>query len=150
MKTMIIRIVLFSLFMGSSVCMADVEMNQITASDKAFFEQVRKAILADDFEWFSQAISYPIELHLNRKELHVKTKKELKKHTSVIFNKHLKKVIRAQSADSLFKNWQGIMVGQGDLWFSEVGEKVGNDGGLTWVYRITAINQTPDSEPPKK
>lgn len=129
---------------------ADTEMYSVTASDKAFFEQIRKAILTDDAEWFSGAVSYPIELHLKKGTLHLARKADLKKHASLIFDERLKSLVRNQSASSLFKNWQGVMIGDGELWFSEVGAKTGQEGGLAWEYRITALNFDTQINAPKK
>jgi hypothetical protein len=112
--------------------------NPITASDKAFFEQIQEAILKDDIEWLSNSVSYPVDVHLNKRNLHLENREDFKKHASDIIDKDLKSVTRNQSANKLFKNWQGIKlkIGHGELWFSQVGER----SGLSWVYRITAIN----------
>jgi hypothetical protein len=117
---------------------ADFHMFPITVSDKAFFEQIKKAVLADDVEWFSEAVSYPIVLRPGKGEIKLKNKNDFKEHAALIFTTHRKSVVRNQLPDSLFKNWQGVMIGDGEIWFSEVGKKTEN--GNVWVYRIIAIN----------
>lgn len=45
----------------------------------------------------------------------------------------VRNAITAQRYATLFANWQGVMIGDGEVWFSGVGD--GN------TVRITAINQ---------
>lgn len=140
MKSIIIA---FFIFLGALVsCRADADFYSITSGDKAFFEQIKKAVLADDFDSFSAVVAYPIELYfagerrLQPKSARIRTKAELKKYKSAIFCERLKSAVRNQTADSLFKNWQGRMVGNGELWF----DQRQNIGQTNWTYRITAIN----------
>lgn len=114
------------------------DMYPVTAADKAFFEQIRKAILTEDVKWFSEAIGYPIVLRTSSGEIKLKDKRDFKEHSALVFNARLKSTVRKQSPDSLFKNWQGVMIGNGEIWFSEVGEKTNT--GTVWVYRIIGIN----------
>lgn len=55
-----------------------------------------------------------------------------------IFSSALKGDVLHQSSESLFKNWQGVMIGNGDIWFSELGEMKGTN--IVWRYQITTIN----------
>lgn len=129
---------------------ADTDFYPVTASDRAFFEHVRKAVLADDIEQFSEAVSFPIVLRSGGKELKLENKRDFKQHAALILTTRLKSVVRKQSPDSLFKNWQGVMIGQGEIWFSEVEETGQGNGQVTKMQRIIAINQVPDKSPPKK
>ena len=110
----------------------------ITASDKDFFGQIRNAVLTDNIDWFAKAVAYPIALRSGGHEITVRNKQAFKKRAKLVFNEHLKSVVRSQSADTLFKNWQGVMIGDGVIWFSEVIEKGQKQQG--WVFRIVAIN----------
>ncbi|MEW5716956.1 hypothetical protein AB1462_32420, partial [Pseudomonas sp. SB113] len=49
-----------------------------------------------------------------------------------IVTSKVKQAIAGQTYATLFANWQGVMIGDGELWFSGVGD--GN------VVKITAIN----------
>ena len=139
MKMLIARALLLSLLFVTRSG-AGGEMYPITQSDRAFFEQVRKAILADDVKWLARALFYPFDVHLKKRKLHLDDSRAFEKNASLILDRHLKSVVQKQSADSLWKNWQGVMVGQGELWFSQGGGKTGKQGGRTWVYHIIAIN----------
>jgi hypothetical protein len=150
MKTKIICIILASVLFGTFASSAGEDLYPVTASDKAFFKQVQKAVLVQNWEWVSAAVSYPIDVYLNKGTLRIATKEELKKRMPLIFGEHLKQVIRAQTEASLFKNWQGVMIGQGEIWFSEVEEKNQKDGRLTKTQRIIAINRITDKGSSKK
>ena len=138
----IFLLTLLSTPLAPSVSIAEADAYQITSGDKAFYEQIKKAILAEDFDSFAAAVAYPIELYfagerrLQPSSTRVRTKAQLKKYKSVILDEHLKDVVRRQSADSLFKSWRGIMVGNGEIWFDQVQCK----GSTNWTYRIIAIN----------
>ena len=138
---------MFSLLFGSYACKAEEGFYQVTASDKAFFKQVQKAVLAEDWEWLSTSIAYPIEVQLKKGTVRLKTKEELKKSARLIFDEGLKKVVQDQSEATLFKNWQGVMIGQGEIWFSDVGKTDQKSGQLT---KIIAINRIADKGTPHK
>lgn len=112
--------------------------DSVTASDIAFFEEVKRSVLTEDVKWFSGALSYPVTLKSQKGDIQLKNPGDVKKNASLIFTPEIKAALRAQSPQALFKNWQGVMVGDGQLWFAEVAEK--SDKGKRWVYRITALN----------
>ena len=126
-------------------------MYPVSTADKAFFERVRKAVLEDDVEWLSQAlVSYPFTVGLEAGQIKLKSEKDLKKHAKTIFNAKLKEAVRNQSPDTLFKNWQGVMIGNGVIWFSETEQK--DKGATVLVCRIIAIYVPADqpNKTPKK
>jgi hypothetical protein len=53
----------------------------------------------------------------------------------------MKKVVRDQSAESLFQNSVGLMVGDGEIWFGQIGVTKGNK--MVWEYKILAISVPP-------
>jgi hypothetical protein len=112
----------------------------VTQSDKAFFQQIKKAIATNDFIWLSKAVSYPLDVQLANKVLHLANEADFKKNARTILTEQLKSVVNQQPADSLFKNWQGVMIGRGQIWFTQVGEESGKGQPLIWVYKIVAFN----------
>lgn len=115
------------------------EMYPITTSDKAFFESIRNAILANDVEWLSIAVSYPIVLRSSKGEFKLENKGDLKARFTLIATPRVKSVVRNESPASLFKNWQGVMVGNGEIWFSEIAQ-TDEQGHQRWVQKIVALN----------
>ena len=43
---------------------------------------------------------------------------ELLKRYREVFNDNVVRAMKAQEPDTLFANWQGVMVGDGQIWFS--------------------------------
>jgi hypothetical protein len=109
--------------------------NSVTAADKDFFRQIRRAILVDDVEWLSKAMSYPAVLDTSTGKVKLRNANDFKKHAKLILSSQLKSVVRNQSPDALFKNWQGVMAGDGEVWFDQ--EKTKKEE--RWVHRIHAL-----------
>jgi hypothetical protein len=55
-----------------------------------------------------------------------------------IFNKKVTEAVERQSYDSLFKNWRGVMIGNGEIWFTTA-SPVENDPTKDIIY-IIGIN----------
>jgi len=122
----------------ASITWAQESFYPITPSDKALFGQIRNAILTDNIDWLANSVSYPTVLRPGGHEIRVSSKRALKKRAKLFLNEHLKSIVRTQSPDTLFKNWQGVMIGDGEIWFSEVVEKGQKQRG--WMFRVIAIN----------
>jgi hypothetical protein len=123
-------------------CKADADFYPLTDADKAFYMRIKRAVLAEDFDSFSEAISYPMDIHLKQGKVTIKNKKQLKRYKWLFFGPQFKKIFQTQSKDALFKNWQGVMIGRGDIWFGEIDESGGRSGSPEWIYKIITINDT--------
>jgi len=142
MRPLILGVIFLVLWCAGVQLQADTNsIYPVTPADKAFFELIRSSILSTNIESLSQAISYPILVRTGSRELKLRSKKDLKEQAAFIFSARLKAVVQKQSPDELFKNWQGVMVGDGEIWFSPVGEGSGSEH--RWVYRILALNLMP-------
>jgi len=123
------------------VCAAAAQTNEfkmflVTPGDKSFYEKIKKAVLTNDVEWLSEVISYPIELKQDGKNVTLNSSSDFKKYSASFLTPYLKSAVQSQSPDSLFKNWQGVMIGNGAVWFSSVKEEPNDD----WKHRIIGIN----------
>ena len=137
MRTLIIAIALLSCSFLSLNATPD--FYPLLPSDQIYFRQIQKAVSANDVKWLSRALGgYPFTVNLPSGCIKLKNEEDLKENFAAIFNIKLKEEIRSQSQDSLFKNWQGTMIGNGEIWFSEVGETNGNK--TVWSYQIIGIN----------
>jgi len=114
----------------------------LTKADKAYFQQLQHAVLTDDEKWISkEVVQYPFFVNMPTGTFKLKNEKELKRDFKSIFCPKIKKAVARQSSDSLFKNWQGLMVGDGEMWFGQIG--VTNGDKMVWEYKILAINVPP-------
>ncbi len=100
-----------------------------------FAASIRKEILSGDFKSLAQKIAFPIvidgSLYTNREEfLSADFVKEP--------DKAFLETIEQASTQNLFCNWQGIMLGNGEVWFAEVSDAT--DSSAPSKLRIIAFN----------
>lgn len=127
--------------LGDNQQFSEVNIYPLLASDKLFFLQIRKAVLTNDIKWLSEAVlKYPFAIKVAGKTIKLKDKKDFVEHAKLILQPMFKSVVSQQSPETLSKNWEGIMVGNGVIWFTEVEEK-----DLRVTYRILSIF-VPDGE----
>ena len=111
------------------------EVFPVTEADKQFLSQVSDAVKRQDVDWIAGHMAYPLSVTSSKGKRVVKTKEEF----ATIVKRELTASVRAKIAAGskklLFKNWQGVMIGDGVLWFSQY--RV-NDRE-PWEYRIAAI-----------
>jgi hypothetical protein len=134
MKTLMINLVILLLF--ATGARADSELNSVTSADRSFFEQIKRAVMTNDVEWLSGSIRYPLKVNFKSGSLMLENKEDFKKHSAAVLTGHLRSAVQNQSFDSLFKNWQGVMVGHGVIWFEQTKGKNDKD----FVYRIVGMN----------
>lgn len=99
---------------------------------RAFFEALQKAVAADDRKAVADRVDYPFRTRIEGKAVTVHNAASFVQHYERIVAAKVKRAITEQSYAKLFANWQGVMVGDGELWFAGVGK--------SGVVRITAIN----------
>ena len=141
-------LVLLALALPRFVVAAD--MYPITEADKKFLAEVLDAIHKKDVAWIAGHMSYPLSVTVSNRTYIVKSQKEF----APILSRELTDSIRTKIADAakepLFKNWQGVMVGDGLLWFSAYKDA----GDKPWTYVIFAVGrfafQPKDFFPPKE
>ena len=111
---------LFSLFvLLQPDCTSASETFPVTESDRNFLHEVLGAISRKDKVWIADHTVYPLSIVARNKTRLVKTKEEF----AVVLNRELTESACAKITNAakqpLFKNWQGVIVGDGILWFSE-------------------------------
>ncbi len=148
MTAMTAKLTILAVLWFCAAMHAEVEMYPVKPSDRVFFGQIKKAVLEDDVAWLSEAVSYPITLKTDKGALKLANKKDIEAKAALIFTEHFKTAVKNQSTNALFKNWQGVMIGRGEIWFSEVIEKT--KSGEATVYRIIAINLPLESTSKKR
>lgn len=99
----------------------------------AVFKTVKKAIADGDQAKVASNILYPLRVNSKNGTELIQTRADFVKHYDEIITKAVKKAIANQSVDQLFVNYQGVMVGNGDIWF-------GGSADEKQVIGIVAIN----------
>lgn len=70
----------------------------------------------------------------------IKNKKELIANFSQVFHPGYKAKVKAACTCNLFNNYQGVMLGNGEVWINERS----GDGAKKTVFKIIAINNSVD------
>ncbi|MFF2907915.1 hypothetical protein [Paenibacillus sp. NPDC057934] len=89
-----------------------------------FFNKLQKDVAANNKAAVADSISYPLRVNTKGKSMQIKTKKEFIAKYNDILTAKVKKKFLAQKEDKLFVNWQGVMVGDGELWIGQVDKKI--------------------------
>lgn len=72
----------------------------------------------------SQMIDYPINPIINDVKVQISSADEFLENFDYIFNQNVVDAIKNQSYDSLFVNYEGVMIGDGEVWISSVDGKI--------------------------
>ncbi|HLU08583.1 MAG TPA: hypothetical protein VK003_02875 [Oceanobacillus sp.] len=97
-----------------------------------FFDNLKKAVAAGDKAAVAAMIEYPFQVRIGGKSLKIRDAAHFIADYDQVITAKVKHALQVQTYETLFANWQGVMVGQGEIWFSGVGD--------TDVIKVTAIN----------
>ena len=103
---------------GSTV---DTQGAQTAKAARAFLVQLQAAVQANDKNKIAGMISFPLNVIQAGKRTRVREKSVFLAHYDTIVNAHVKQTILKQSSRCLFGNDNGEMIGNGEVWFSEMG-----------------------------
>jgi hypothetical protein len=122
----------------------------VTDADKKFLAEIVGALQKKDTAWLASHMSYPLSVVVSNRTHIVKSQEEFSSILSLELTDSIRTKIIELAKQPLFKNWQGVMVGDGLLWFTEYQRA----GDKTSTYGIFAIGnfafQPKDFFPPKE
>lgn len=81
--------------------------------DAGFLADLQQAVAADDHQAVSEMIQYP----LRTTHMTIKTPAQFLRNYDEIFNDGVKSAVAGQTSDHLFYRDQGVMIGNGEVWF---------------------------------
>ncbi|AFC86929.1 hypothetical protein [Frateuria aurantia] len=87
-----------------------------------FFQHFQAAVLAGDKAKVAAAMHYPITVHMEGKQWTLYKPSEFTDVYAHVFTPSLIEMVRRQRYADLFANDQGVMLGQGAIWFSGICE----------------------------
>ena len=96
-----------------------------------FAEKTKSEIINDNIKKVGKLISYPINLYVNGVLTEIICAEEFEEHYSEIISVDFKSKIRNSYTRYLFSNFQGIMIGDGEIWFGDTEDKDG-----LWIIAI--------------
>jgi hypothetical protein len=86
---------------------------------RAFLADLQTSVKAGDKQMVATMARYPLSVHLNGRTRVVLSRSQLVKDYDHLFTTSMKKAIVSQTSECLFANWQGVMIGDGEVWFEE-------------------------------
>lgn len=99
---------------------------------RQFFETLQKAVASNDKAAVAALVDYPFQARINGKAVRLRDAAHFIAEYDKIVTPKVKHAVASQTYETLFANWQGVMIGDGEVWFSGVGSNN--------TVRITAIN----------
>jgi hypothetical protein len=119
---------------GSTV---DLQGADLAQKSRAFLSELQKTVKAEDKAKVAAMISYPLLVIHGSRRTRIKTKAEFLGQYEAIFDAHVRQTIAQQSAKCLFGNYQGAMIGDGEVWFREQPNR---------TMKIVTVNSTAGSQ----
>ena len=112
----------------------DDEDDDVKAAER-FLAELQKAVASNDRRKVSRMILYPLRTRVARRRVVLRGPRDFLRHYDALFNRHVKGILAAhRPGDELFRNWQGFMLGRGELWFEQLAD--------TGEVKLIAINNT--------
>ncbi len=102
-----------------------------------FLVTLKESIAAKNWRAVAAMVAYPIKVEAAGHQILIRTPDEFLERAEVVLTAKVIKAVESQSYASLFANQRGVMIGEGDVWFSSV---CGDARCLDPAIRITAIN----------
>ncbi|MDI6029391.1 hypothetical protein QBK99_24865 [Corticibacterium sp. UT-5YL-CI-8] len=102
------------------------------AAYQNFFDALKKAVATGDKAAVAAMVDYPFQARIGGKAVKIRDAAHFVADYDKIITTKVKEAVAEQSYPTLFANWQGVMIGDGEVWFSGTGGP-GN-------VKITAIN----------
>ncbi|SMG59953.1 hypothetical protein [Cedecea sp. NFIX57] len=103
-----------------------------------FLDNLQTQLISENKVEVAKLVSYPIDINIDSKKVKIKTPQQLIKLYGSIFTPALVKTVNTQQYKDLFINAQGVMIGNGQIWFSAV---CGDNQCKKSTVLITAINK---------
>jgi len=98
---------------------ADQLGQDVAKKTRAFLAELQADVAKGDKATVASMISYPLLVIRNSGKTRVRTEAQFLSQYDNIFDAHVRRAIANQSAKCLFGNYQGTMIGDGEVWYRE-------------------------------
>jgi len=106
----------------------------------AFIAELQTAIRDDNKDWLAGHLHLPVNYFGKTKQV-ISSKDWFLKHYATVIGPELKANVLKQDPNSYFKNYQGVMVGDGgrNIWLDDFGDE---GAGVPASFEIITINSS--------
>jgi hypothetical protein len=95
--------------------------SDVARRSRAFLLSLRDAVKSNDKVKVANMIQYPLRIGTRKRELRVHNSAEFIENYNAIMTETIKsRILDEKSSRCLFANFQGFMIGDGEVWFKEV------------------------------
>jgi hypothetical protein len=92
---------------------------EMATKARAFLAVLKAEVKMDNRRKIASMVAYPLRVFVGEEKRIVRNPSEFLAHYEDIITPHVKDAILKQSVPCLFGNYQGAMIGQGEVWFQE-------------------------------
>jgi hypothetical protein len=100
---------------------------------KVLLVSLKAAVVENNKAEIASLMSYPVRVNRGNSVRKIRSRDQLVRNFDLVFTSEVKQEVMRQSANCLFANGQGVMIGNGQVWFTQVNGKM----------KIIALNITP-------
>jgi hypothetical protein len=86
-----------------------------------FLSELKEAVARDERARVASLVSFPMRLNSGRRKTLVRDRRDFLRRYARIFNAKVREALARQAEPALFVNYQGVMVGDGEIWFAPAG-----------------------------
>jgi hypothetical protein len=101
---------------GSTV---DLQGADVAKRSRAFLAELQQAVSSGNKNKVAAMVAYPLLVIHKGRKTHIKTKSAFLSSYGTIFDEHVRKAVAQQTSKCLFGNYQGAMIGNGEVWLAE-------------------------------
>lgn len=118
MKTLLLSLALLLAAVPVSVSRAQ-DGPEPTEADRTFFRELKRAALAADRAWVTAHVCFPVRVNIEGRSRMIVNTEEFGAAYTQIMTVDVLTAVRRQAPDTLVRTRQGVMIGEGEIWFEE-------------------------------
>ncbi|MBZ9622098.1 hypothetical protein G9F71_004390 [Clostridium sp. FP2] len=100
------------------------------------FNIIKSLVQNNEISKVANYVSYPLNVNKKDKKIKIKSKENFIKSYNTIITEDVKKALLNQDVTKTFVNYQGVMVGDGEVWFTHIKNKA-----MIYAINIFEINE---------
>jgi hypothetical protein len=102
-----------------------------------FFTKLKKAIAEGDKETVASLVDYPFKARISGKVVTIRDAAHIAADYDKVITAKVKDAVAKQTYATLFANWQGVMIGDGEVWFNGI---CSDESCKQQTVKIIAVN----------
>ena len=111
------------------------------ADVRDFLRALQAGVLNRRSDQVAKLVEFPLRVNGCKRTQYIQ-RKDFKRRFSWVFGGRVLKAVKEAKFETLAANWQGVMIGAGEVWFSGICEGASRKGDCDkYRIRVSAVNQ---------